>query len=727
MEGKETPPALSQHRAVTWALVLGLCLLMLSGVAARAQTDLPGKEFESGQVVVELRDAGNSAAANKARLKKINDEYGTTTRESIAGTGVYLLTVSANSNVAQTVRRMTGDPRLRYAEPNYVIHPFEGEARHRAWGEGDAGPSYLENAASALNLSIAHDISGTLGEGVTVAVVDTGVQLDHPALAASFEGIKRYDFVDDDPNPSDIAVGADDDKDGLKDELVGHGTHVAGIVGFVAPAAKIMPLRALDTEGFGDSFTIAEAIYYATDNGADVINLSLGSPSRSRLLESVAGTAIEHGALVAAAAGNSNTARPHYPAAGTRVAAPSGGLVAVTSVDKYGWKSDYANYGRWVDIAAPGESIRSAVPISKYAYWSGTSMATPFVSGEAALILDKVDGSLDPAAVAERIRCSARPIVGMDQPYTGMLGAGYADVGRSLAPRACDPTAPPETTITAARWGWTNDTSATFAFSSSKAGSSFECKLDADAYASCSSPKSYTGLADGQHTFEVRATDVAGNTDSTPVSRTWNVDTTAPEAPVVNSPPQNSLTNTGDITVSGTAEAGSTVELFEQTMSLGKSSVGQDDNWSIGLAGVSDGEHLYEVRATDAAGNTSSASNAVRVIVDTAAPAVTGVTPHDGAAGVALTDNLEATFSEDMDPATLNQNTFTLVEQGSATPIEATVTYDRVTKRATLNPDTDLQADATYTATVNTCAEDAAGNPLATYTVWSFTTATSMS
>ena len=140
-----------------------------------------------------------------------------------------------------------------------------------------------------------------------------------------------------------------------------------------------------------------------------------------------------------------------------------------------------------------------------------------------------------------------------------------------------------------------------------------------------------------------------------------------------------------------------------------------------------DGEHLYEVRATDAAGNTSSASNTLRVIVDTAAPAVNGATPEDGAAGVAPTDNIEATFSEAMDPDTLNHDTFTLVEQGRATPIEATVTYDGVTKKATLDPDTDFQADATYTATVNTGAEDAAGDPLATYMVWSFTTAASIS
>jgi subtilisin family serine protease len=89
-----------------------------------------------------------------------------------------------------------------------------------------------------------------------------------------------------------------------------------------------------------------------------------------------------------------------------------------------------------VDIAAPGEGIRSAFPVSKYAYWSGTSMATPFVSGQAALI-HAVYGSVDAASVEKRIRCSARPLLVTDPIYAAMLGAGRADVGASLSPGAC--------------------------------------------------------------------------------------------------------------------------------------------------------------------------------------------------------------------------------------------------------------------------------------------------
>jgi thermitase len=418
---------LPQRRAVTGALVLALCLLMLSGAASRAQAACGLGSFVPSQVIVKL-DQG-------ATITQINATYGSTVVEPFPGsTDVFLLGLPTSAGVTKTVERMASDPRLLYAEPNFFAQSPEGDGRHRAWGDSDVAPTSDEYAAQALGLEAAHAISQ--GEGTTVAVVDTGAQLDHPALVANFKGVKRYDFVGNDKDPSDLPVGKDADCDGDKDEMVGHGTHVAGIVDITAPAAKIMPLRVLDTEGYGNVFTIAKAVYFAEHNGAVVINLSLGSTNRSRLLQEVIEGAMANGVVVAAAAGNSNSSIAHYPAAGNGVAASADGLVAVTSVNMYDQKSDFANYGSWVDIAAPGEGIRSAFPVSKYAYWSGTSMATPFVSGQAALI-HAVYGSLDPAGVEERIRCSARPLLATDPVYAATLGAGRADVGASLFPVAC--------------------------------------------------------------------------------------------------------------------------------------------------------------------------------------------------------------------------------------------------------------------------------------------------
>src|SRR5215211_6278700 len=422
---KKMSSTLPQRRAVTGALVLALCLLMLSGAASRAQAACGLGSFVPSQVIVKLNPITG------VTVGEINATYGSTTLETFPGsTDIYLLKLPTGSGVTETVKQLASDPRLLYAEPNFLAQPPEGGGRHKAWGFSDVAPTSQEYAIQALGLVSAHDISQ--GEGTTVAVLDTGAQLDHPALAANFEGVKRYDFVDNDKNPSERPAGKDADCDGEKDEMLGHGTHVAGIVDITAPAAKIMPLRVLDTEGYGDVFTIAKAVYFARSNGADVINLSLGSPSRSKLLQEVIEDATANGVVVAAAAGNSNSSVPHYPAAGDGLRASADGLVAVTSVSKYKAKSDFANYGTWVDIAAPGEGIRSAFPVSKYAYWSGTSMATPFVSGQAALI-HAVYGSLDPAGVEEKIRSSAQSLVATDPVYAAMLGAGHADVCKSLA------------------------------------------------------------------------------------------------------------------------------------------------------------------------------------------------------------------------------------------------------------------------------------------------------
>jgi thermitase len=428
-QGSSMPCALSQRYALMGATVLALlCLLVLFGTAGRAQAYSGVGDFVRGQVVVKLKPTG-------ATIENINTSYGSTTLERFPGsTEIYLLKLQAGSDLLGVVENMTADPRLLFAEPNFLSQAPEGDGRHKAWGVSASGPSPTDYAPKALGLSEAHAISR--GSGTTVAVLDTGAQLDHPALKANFEGVKRYDFVDSDTNPSDRQVGRDADGDGYKDEMVGHGTHVAGIVDLSAPGAKIMPLRVLDTEGYGDVFAIAKAVSYAERNAADVINLSLGTPSRSRLLREAIDDAADKGVVTAAAAGNSNITVPHYPAAGTGVVAAVDGLLAVTSVDAYEKKSHFANYGVWVDIAAPGEGIRSAFPVSVYASWSGTSMATPFIAGQAALV-HAVDGSLGPAGVERRIRCSARPLALKNPTYVGMLGAGHADVRASLDPGAC--------------------------------------------------------------------------------------------------------------------------------------------------------------------------------------------------------------------------------------------------------------------------------------------------
>jgi subtilisin family serine protease len=413
------------------ALVVALCMLaLLVAVGSKQAYALVG-DYEPGQVIVKLDPKTG------ATIKQINADYGTTTlNNTLGGMGVYLLQTPANEDVITFAQRLTGDPlgtldRVLYAEPNFVAETAEGDARMRARGisaSSESSDQYPdENLDENLGLSCAAT-QNNRGKGVTVAVLDTGAQLDHPVLKARFKNVKRYDFVDNDTNPSERWVGQDDNNDGDKDEMTGHGTHVAGIVVRVAPAAKIMPLRVLDTEGYGDVFTISKAVRYSWRNGAKVINLSLGTSEKSKLLRDMVKVAIGNGVVVAAAAGNSGTPVQHYPAAGDGIVASADGLVAVTSVGEDQQKSDFANYGLWVDVAAPGEVIRSAFPVNKYADWSGTSMSTPFVSGQAALI-KQVYGSIKPTGIERKIRESARSHL----TYTGQLGEGHADVCASLS------------------------------------------------------------------------------------------------------------------------------------------------------------------------------------------------------------------------------------------------------------------------------------------------------
>ena len=238
----------------------------------------------------------------------------------------------------------------------------------------------------ALHLPEAWDTSD--GDGIVIAIIDTGVDLEHPDLRDRL--VDGHDFVDGDDEPQDEN---------------GHGTHVAGIaaaasdngvgVSGAAPGARIMPVRVLDADGAGDEAAIAEAITWAADNGADVINLSLGEVGfASRIIKggplnrAIRG-ASEAGTVVIAASGNEGTARRPF-----RIAVP---VVVVGAVDDTGAAAEFSNFGDQRAVVAPGVGILSTAPTGPSAIWpdgtegyellDGTSMAAPFVSGVAALLL----------------------------------------------------------------------------------------------------------------------------------------------------------------------------------------------------------------------------------------------------------------------------------------------------------------------------------------------------
>ena len=218
--------------------------------------------------------------------------------------------------------------------------------------------------------------------------------------------------------------------------------------------------------------------------------------------------------------------------------------------------------------------------------------------------------------------------------------------------------APPETAITSAPADPTNATSASFSFASGESGSTFECRLDGGAWAPCASPAAFGGLAEGLHGFEVRASDAAGNVDATPAAHAWTIDTTPPAAPAIESPAEASTNATGTVTLSGSAEPGAVVEVFEGATALGTATTTSGGAWSRTLTGVADGSHTYTATARDAAGNTSSASTARTVVVDTTAPNTVlttgplGATSSTSASFTFSADDASATFACRLDAGT---------------------------------------------------------------------------
>jgi thermitase len=331
----------------------------------------------------------------------------------------HLLRAPAGTDVLELAARLAADPRTRFAEPDFRVGSPEANPNY-AWGR-DSGPQPAgsdpsvwtgQEALTRLGVSAAHATSR--GAGVTVAVVDTGVSAAHPSLQDRLAG-PGVDVIDGDSSPDDVANGIDDDGDGRIDEAAGHGTHVAGIVAAVAPDARVLPVRVLDSDGVGSVFGVAEGLRTALAAGADVVNLSLGGTEVSEVLAEAIGDAGED-AVVVASAGNSGTTQRQYPAAAE-------GVLSVASVGASDARSVFSNHG-WVDVAAPGESIVSTFPGGGYASWGGTSMAAPFVAGQAALLLP--GGGEDATARAVQV------IRNTAVPGDPQLGAGRVDVGASV-------------------------------------------------------------------------------------------------------------------------------------------------------------------------------------------------------------------------------------------------------------------------------------------------------
>ncbi len=282
---------------------------------------------------------------------------------------------------------------------------------------------------------------GYTGKGITVAVVDTGIDVNSTALAGNIWTNSREiaaNGKDDDGNGYiDDTTGWDFvENDSIAQDANGHGTHVAGIIHQIAPDAKIMDVRVLDATGGGSYANIAKGIRYAADNGANVINLSLGGSADSTLQSAIA-YAYGKGVEVCMAAGNSGGATPLYPAA---YATQYG--IAVGAVDSNRNLAGFSNRsGSTVMdfVDAPGVNIYSTLPGNTWGYKSGTSMATPIVAAAVAL-LRSANSSLTPVQIEALLTSTASQLgltsTSTTTTSTATTTAKAADIALPGAPAA---------------------------------------------------------------------------------------------------------------------------------------------------------------------------------------------------------------------------------------------------------------------------------------------------
>jgi thermitase len=275
---------------------------------------------------------------------------------------------------------------VQYAEPNIILH--------KTATVND--PMYSRQySAPRMNVNTAWDL--TLGsDKVVVAVLDTGVDYNHPDLAGKV--IKGKDWADGDTDPMDPE---------------GHGTHVAGIIGAktnngvgvagMGYNVSVLAIRVLGVGG-GTAEWVAGGITEATDKGADIINLSLGSLSPSSSIEDAVNYAWSKGVVVVAGSGNDGGTAKFYPAAFEKA-------IAVGATDKDDFRANFSNYGAdWVDVAAPGVGILSTTPGNNYEEYDGTSMASPNAAAVASLIISYGEGQMTNQEVRDILESTAIPV-----------------------------------------------------------------------------------------------------------------------------------------------------------------------------------------------------------------------------------------------------------------------------------------------------------------------------
>ncbi len=382
------------------------------------QESLLSSMANTDEVLIRFR----STVASQA-IKNTVDSLNLLCQGRIEGTDIFIYSQNNPMDIQETLRQLARDESVEIAEPNYSF----------------TAQSYFYNDpyyAHQWNLQAIHmEDAWRMNKGskdVTVAVLDTGLLMEHPDLQENI--LAGYDFIDDDDVPLDTNTD------------FSHGTHVAGIIGAVAdnrlgiagvsPRVSLLPVRVMDAQGRGSYATLIKGLYFATANGADIINMSLGGPAPSELLHEALIHAHNRGVTLIAAAGNDGGS-VIYPAAYPEV-------IAVGAVDLNFERTAYSNYGPEIDLVAPGGDASSnnglivsttgrynaalRREIHTYQGAQGTSMAAPHVSGVAALLVSQ--GINNPNLIKDILINTSTPAYGNN--FSNQYGWGLLNAAAAL-------------------------------------------------------------------------------------------------------------------------------------------------------------------------------------------------------------------------------------------------------------------------------------------------------
>lgn len=408
---------------------------MLAGLDSTAEEIVGIKELKEAQELTQSTIAQGTAASeevlvgfksgtSRSQKDSVHGKKNGHVKKKLDKVNVDVVELPAGTSVQDGIDAYEADSNVSFAEPNYLAQAFavpNDPYYSSQWGLAKIA------APAAFDLS--------QGDAIRVAVIDTGVAASHPDLSGVVT--TGYNTIAENTNTEDDH---------------GHGTHCAGIVSAktnngvgvasVSYRSVIVPVKVLNSSGYGSYSDVAEGIIYASDHGSRVLSMSLGGPSSSETLRLAVVYAQGKGSIIVAAAGNSGNDAPLYPAAYP-------GVLAVSASDRNDLLATFSSYGSNVFMASPGVSILSTLMGGSYGSMSGTSMATPHISGALSIAL-----AYDPTLTNSELIAALKTTADKVGPYSynssgwnQYFGYGRLNTGKlleSLVPTEPEPEPEPE-------------------------------------------------------------------------------------------------------------------------------------------------------------------------------------------------------------------------------------------------------------------------------------------